>query len=255
MSHSNFKLPKTIDEVIAELDSIVKISIDEGSRMGYFAALYKRVTLEIKTKIDEGYFDDNIRMERLDVIFASRYLLAHHQYNTGEKCSTSWQLAFDSSKMWSPLVIQHLFVGMNAHIGLDLGIAASEVQPKNIASLHPDFIKINTVLGSLVNEVQDELASFFWPLKPIDWILGGIDEKIAKFAMDIARDEAWKFATAYAKLSNPLERTNYINARDIKVLNYSRKIVSPGIFINFLIRIFRGTEAGRVRYKIRRLNS
>jgi hypothetical protein len=254
MINSEFTSPKNIDEVIEQLDVIIDESLKKPSRMGYFAALYKRVTAAVKTKIDEGYFDDNPRMEKLDVIFASRYLLAHHQYKYGQQCSVSWTIAFEASKWWSPLVIQHLFVGMNAHIGLDLGIAASEAQPTNIDSLHDDFNKINEVLGSLINEVQDELSQIFWPLKPIDWILGGVDEKIAKFAMNFARDEAWKVALAYADLNTDEQRLAYIKTRDETVAGFSRQLVDPGWFAKVFIRVFRGLEFGRIRYKIGRLN-
>ncbi|MFT6137794.1 MAG: hypothetical protein ACJA0U_000096 [Salibacteraceae bacterium] len=255
MSSAEFVLPTNIDEVIEQLEVIIQDSLEKKSRMGYFAALYKRVTVAVKDKIEEGYFDDNPRMEKLDVIFASRYLLAYHQYQNGQKCSTSWKIAFDSMRWWSPLVIQHLFVGMNAHIGLDLGIAASEVQPTDIDSIHDDFDKINVVLGSLINEVQDQLSSIFWTLKPIDWILGGVDEKVAKFAMDFARDEAWKVAIAYSHLHTVEGRATYIETRDRNVSKYGIKMVRPGKFINFFIRMFRGLEYGGVRFKINKLNS
>lgn len=254
MSTAPFVLPTTIDEVIEQLDQIIIDSITKRSRMGYFAALYKRVTVSVKKNIDKGFFDDNPRMERLDIIFANRYLLAYHQYENGEKCSHSWQIAFDSAKWWRPLVIQHLFVGMNAHIGLDLGIAASETQPSNIDSIHDDFNKINIVLGNLVNDVEGQLSSIFWLLKPIDWIMRGDDEKIAKFAMDFARDEAWKVAIAYSNLHTDQGRTTYIETRDKEVAKFGRKVVSPGKLINFLILIFGSLELGEVRYKIKVLN-
>ena len=254
MSTTPFVLPTTIDEVIEQLDQIILDSIAKKSRMGYFAALYKRVTVSVKDNIEKGFFDDNPRMERLDIIFANRYLLAYHQYQNGEKCSVSWQVAFDATKWWSPLVIQHLFVGMNAHISLDLGIAASETQTTDLESLHDDFNKINEVLGALVNEVEKQLSDIFWLLKPIDWMMGGVDEKIAKFAMDIARDEAWKVAVAYSNLHTVEGKATYIETRDKDVAKFGRKVLSPGKLLNFVIRIFRWMEHGTVVFKIRKLN-
>lgn len=254
MTTSTFVPPQSVDEVIAQLDAIIADSIKHPSRIGYFAALYKRVTVEVKARIEAGFFEHKERMEKLDVAFATGYLLAHHQYKNGEACSASWKIAFDATNWWSPLVIQHLMVAINAHISLDLGIAASEVQPANLESLHADFNKINEVLGSLIDEVQDELAAIFWPLKPIDWILGGVDEKIAKFAMDIARDAAWKVAESYGRLTTDQERAAYIKTRDEKVARFGRKIVHPGRFIQFFVRAFRWLEYGSIRYKIRQLN-
>jgi len=254
MSAAPFVYPVTIDEVIQQLDVIIEDSLRNPSRMGYFAALYKAVTVEVKNRIQDSYFDDNPRMEQMDVIFANRYLEAYHLYQQGELCSASWQLAFEADQWWNPLVIQHLIAGMNAHIGLDLGIAASETSPQDIAALQNDFNKINEVLGSLIDKVQNDLAAIFWPLKPIDWLLGRADEKIARFAMDIARNAAWKVAVDYSALKTDAERSVYLKARDEAVTRFSRKIVRPRRYVRFLIAFFRVLEFGGIRYKIRILN-
>lgn len=212
------------------------------------------MTVAVKEKIAEGYFEDNARMERLDVIFANRYLKAHHGWVNKQAITSSWKLAFETTKRWRPLVIQHLFVGMNAHIGLDLGIAAATVQTENIESLKGDFDKINEVLGALTGTVQDELAQIFTPMKLLDRLAGGADEKIAGFAMEIARDAAWKVALDYSKTAEQ-ERAAYLSARDKTVCAFGQKIVSPGRWINFLTALIRLMERGSVSKKIRILNA
>lgn len=248
-------LPQTIDEVIAELSAIIQWAEENNSRLGYFAALYKRVTVAVKQKIEEGYFDDNARMERLDVVFANRYIEAYRQYRAGQKCSISWQLSFNAAQSRIPIVLQHLFLGMNAHIGLDLGIAAATVAPgDSIQALHDDFNKINTVLASLVNTVQNELSDIWWMLKPIDWIAGKLDEEIAAFSMDIARDAAWQVALHYAPLTTPEEQGAYIAARDAKVAAFSQKLWHPGVILSLVLLLIRLGEIGGVRKKIAILN-
>lgn len=81
---------KTIDEVIAQLTMIVEWSKQNNSRMGYFAALYRKVTIQVRKGIEDGSFDDGPRMERLDVIFANRYIHACYQYQTGQTPTQSW---------------------------------------------------------------------------------------------------------------------------------------------------------------------
>lgn len=253
MSHT-FTPATTIDEVIERLETIIADCIRNKNRAGYFAALYKRVTVSVKEHIAEGYFDDNERMERLDVIFANRYLEAYHSWVNGTEITKSWKLAFETCGHWRPLVIQHLFVGMNAHIGLDLGIAAAIVQPEHLDGLKGDFDKINEVLNSLTNKVQDELADIFAPMKLLDRLAGGTDEKIAGFAMEIARDAAWDVAKNYS--ATPIsERETYIVQRDEKVFGFGQKIVSPGMWINFIVALFRIFERGTVASKIQTLNA
>jgi len=249
-------LPTTIDEVIEQLDEILAWSKKNGNRLGYFPALYLRVTVEVKEKIAQNYFDDNERMEKLDVVFANRYIEAFHEFQDDKECTKSWQLAFDTCKLWPPMVIQHLMLGMNAHISLDLGIAAATVAGgKDINSLQNDFMKINTVLGSLVDEVQDQLSKM-WPLlKPIDWLAGKLDEKIAKFAMGIARDAAWQVALEYSKLKADEEKEHYIKKRDLAVVKFGSKLASPGLLLNVFIRFLRFLEFGTVVKKIEHLDN
>ncbi len=168
-------LPQTIDEVIDRLNQIISDAQKSGSRTGYFPAIYLQVTKEIKQKIGEGFFENNERMEKLDVVFANRYLDACQNYNEQQPVCGSWRIAFEASKSWKPLVIQHLFLGMNAHISFDLGIAAATVSPGNsIHEIYTDFYRVNKVLASLIDKVQENLSGI-WPLlKPLDWIMGRI---------------------------------------------------------------------------------
>ncbi|MBL7713183.1 MAG: hypothetical protein JNL13_11980, partial [Chitinophagaceae bacterium] len=110
----------SIDEVIAELDQVIAACLRTGSRAGYFACLYRKMTLAVKQGIAKGLFEDGQRMERFDVHFANRYLAAYRQYSSGEACTNAWCRAFEAGAQ-AHTVIQHLLLGMNAHINLDLG--------------------------------------------------------------------------------------------------------------------------------------
>ena len=75
---------ETIDQVIDQLADIIDWSRSHKSRLGYFAMLYRNVTLKVKEGIADGYFGDGQRMERLDVTFAGRYLDAFEQYRSNQ---------------------------------------------------------------------------------------------------------------------------------------------------------------------------
>src|SRR5688572_24228267 len=120
-------LPTDIDGVVERLEAIIKDCIARQDRLGYFAALYNRVTLAVRDGIARGEFDDGPRMERLDVIFANRYITAYDTYRSGELPSTAWFKAVNAAQTSNHIVLQHLLAGMNAHIDLDLGVAAARV--------------------------------------------------------------------------------------------------------------------------------
>lgn len=240
----------TIDEVIAMLDDIIAQSKTDKSPLGYFAALYQKVTMKVKEGIASNFFEDGARMEKLDVIFANRYLEAYYSYQQGNAVTESWQKAFAMASRYWPIVLQHLLMGMNAHINLDLGIAAAEVsQGHNIDDLKTDFNKINEVLSSLVHEVQNDLAAIWPTLKWILKLTGKIDDLITDFSMQLARDGAWKFAQKLAALPNN-EWLNTIKDRDHKVASNARIVSSPGLIPNIFLGVIRLGERGTVPQKI-----
>src|SRR5688500_14529012 len=128
---------KTLNEVITCLDTIIDDCIRAKSRMGYFACLYRKMTVAIRDAIVNNVFADAARMEKLDVYFANRYLDAYDQYSSGQNPTVSWQTAFDAAAADQLTVLQHLLLGINAHINLDLGIAAAKVStPETIGDLY-----------------------------------------------------------------------------------------------------------------------
>lgn len=244
----------TIDEVIEQLTHIVESAKADEARFGYFAALYRLVTREVKARIDEGgFFDDDSRMERLDVVFANRYLEAFEQRQQHLPTTQSWAYAFDEADHWWPVVLQHLLLGMNAHINLDLGIAAARVCPGNeLASLQADFDRINSLLAEMVGQVQESLT-WVWP--PLRWLtrgLGTVDDAIINFSMRRARDAAWAVATRLAPLSAERQAIEIANL-DASVSHFAQVIRRPGFLLSTVAKVVRIGERGTIREIIQAL--
>ncbi len=250
----NLNQINTIDEVISTLENIINDSKKNNSTLGYFAALYQKVTLKVKEGIENNIFDDGLRMEKLDVIFAKRYIDAYYAYQNNEEITESWKVAFGISTNYWPIVLQHLLIGMNAHINLDLGIAAAEVSKgKNINDLEGDFNKINDVLSSLVNEAENDLAEIWPTLKIILKNVRKVDDFLVDFSMKIARDGAWKFAKSLA--NNQPDINVLITERDLKVAKKATIITNPGFIANAILRIIRLGKKGNVSGKITALQN
>jgi len=249
----DLKQISTIDEIIVLLEDIVVESIKNNDPAGYFAALYKKVTIQVKVGIASGFFDDGKRMEQLDVAFAKRYLQAFDNYQKNIPLTESWKKAFDLSNNYWPIVLQHLLMGMNAHINLDLGIAAAETSKgQSLKNLESDFNKINEILSILIHEVENDL-SVVWPvLKYILKWSGKIDDYLVDFSMKLARNGAWKFANQLAGFpDNAIE--SLIAERDMRVANKVSVILKPGFMASLALRVIRITERGSVSEKIQSL--
>lgn len=247
------RLPTTIDEVITALDQIIEFSKKSQCPLGYFAALYRRVTQKVKDGIAQNSFEDGARMEQLDIVFANRYLEAYYAHQHQLLTTDAWHKAFYLKDRYWPIVLQHLIIGINAHICLDLGIAAAEISKgKNIKDLQRDFIQINQILSDLVEEVQDNLSSIWPALKRILAKTKWVDNIIVDFSMEVFRNEAWTFACQLhqAPAQDWLE---IIAEKDKAVTQQAKKIASPGWVLGIGLAIIRLGELGSVQQKIANL--
>ncbi|SFT64750.1 hypothetical protein SAMN04489724_1398 [Algoriphagus locisalis] len=226
---------QTIDEVLVRMDQIVDECRSDQSRIGYFAILYRQVTRRIRDGILVREFEDNPRMERLDVLFAGRFIEAYDSWKKSQKPTESWQLAFEASKQSKHLVLQHLFLGINAHINLDLGISAADTMGSEpIVGIQNDFNKINAVLAELVDGVKTNIST----VSPIfGWLIPlakGRDEMLLNFSIQLARDGAWKYAGEYYACE---DRNASILERDHNIAMLANKLINPGKFLSFMVKI------------------
>ncbi len=219
---------RSIDEVIAALDRIIDRAAVDRDRIGFFAALYRQVTLRVRQGIADGVFDDGPRMDRFDAIFANRYLDALAAWQANALPSKSWKLAFEASRRTDLLILQHLLLGINAHINLDLGIAAAAVCPGNeLPALRPDFDRIMQILSALTDQVKIVLDQFSPMIKLLDKIGGAADDEVVNFSITAARDDAWQHAEALAMLSTE-QQGAMISVIDTKTRLLARLVAEPG---------------------------
>jgi hypothetical protein len=224
----------TIDDIITSLENIIAECIASGSRLGYFAALYLKVTKSVKDGIATGLFSDGPRMEKLDVVFASRYLDAYDQWKNHKQPTASWALAFEQAEKSQVLVLQHLLLGMNAHINLDLGIAAVEVcgqQP--IETLQQDFDAINSIISALTYQVLNELGRVS-PLLSLLGLHATNNSALIQFSISNARDGAWCFAEDLIKKQGD-DYTQFIAQRDGTIKKLAESLVDVTGFMRFTV--------------------
>lgn len=220
----------TIDDVIAAIERIIPWSIENQSRLGYFAALYKRITLAIKKNLPG--FQDPARMERLDVTFASRYFAALNGWFWPSQpefppLTHAWRVAFQAAALPQPIIVQHLLAGVNAHIDLDLGIAAAIVSPGvQLPSLESDFNLVNQVLADEVADVLSEIDELSPVLADLYKVFAKFETGVIDDILDFTREEAWKFATELAPLS-PAQQAPVIAQRDVFVAGLGAQLVTP----------------------------
>lgn len=246
--------PQSIPEVLNALDLIIARAIAEEDAGGLFAYLYRRTTAEIARGIARGDFEDGPRMEAFDVVFANLYLDAHAQWKSGRAVPGCWALAFEQAA--KPLALaQHLLLGMNAHINYDLALAGSTfMKGKPLYALKTDFDRVNLILASLVNEIQERLNRVSPLLFLLDWLANDKDEALLGFSMAKARSFSWQLAVELWPLQGAaLEQR--LQQADRTVVNIGQSIASPKGFLFrkalWLVRSFENQPMGEAIAQIK----
>ncbi|MBK6291227.1 MAG: hypothetical protein IPH85_00740 [Ignavibacteria bacterium] len=237
----------TIQDVIAELEEISSLAVSEGARYGYFATLYLGMTRSVRDALGKGLYDNDARMEHLCVVFAQRYLDAFATWRAGKPPTKSWAIAFSHGQRDEITTIQHLLLGVNAHINLDLGIATQNVAlGSDIDQLKPDFDRINDTISTLFNVVKGRLRSISWPIRYLDDMGGSFDDRIATFSIRIARDEAWHFAKRLHTWP-AFDHAKLVAERDMSISLFAQRIIDPGFTANLILRPVKWAEPRDVR--------
>lgn len=245
----------TIEEVILHLDEIIKWAKQNKSPIGYFASTYRSMTIAVLDGIKKKKFEDNNRMILLDLDFANRYFEAWENYRSNKKCSNAWFIAFEAAKNKDLLIMQHILLGINAHINLDLGVSAASIMPyRKINALKNDFNTINNVIASINQKVQDALNKICYPIELIDELSNGKDNVVLDFAISKARQTSW--ASAYV-LSNA---NLFIKPSLINMIDNAAALIGKNIIISAktppsILKKLKACESGDVVKNIEILSS
>jgi hypothetical protein len=187
---------KDIDDVLRNIEQIIDWSINAESHLGYFAVIYKRVTLAVREAIKKGEFEDGQRIEQLDVAFAQRYFNALNAYfHPGEYqgLTLPWEVAFVGDQNRQAIILQHTMTAFNAHISFDLGLACLTIAPNSLDTLENDFDRVNALLCSqipgMLAVVQQLSPELRWARRLIPDEVGVFKRLVMKL-----REGAWLFA-------------------------------------------------------------
>jgi hypothetical protein len=145
------------------------------------------------------------------------------------------------------MILQHLLLGMNAHINFDLPIATvASANGAGLSSLQGDFDIINDILAAMLDEVQDAVNDFSPLLDLLDRVGGRTDEELCTFSIVTARDEAWHEAVRLSA-ENDDRRTRSILSLDRRVAILGERIILPGGPCGLAIDLIARTERSDVR--------
>lgn len=217
-----------IDDVLVKLGLIIERHRGRNNPLAFFPAVYRATTARVRAGIQSGKFADGPRMNRLATVFANRYLAAFDIAEAGGgRPARAWQAAFDAAARPHTMILQHVLVGMNAHINFDLPLAVIAAAGAGaVGELEKDFLAINRILADLLDPVQAVIDRFSPLLSILDRVGGRTDEALVTFSINNARDEAWHEATRLAAEPES-QRERSILSLDRRVTLLADRIILP----------------------------
>ena len=208
-----------------------------GDASGYFPALYARVTERIGASIANGTFADGPGIDRFATGFASHYVAASRDHLHSPRC---WQACWNVAADPRLLIVQHLLLGINAHVNYDLSRAVVEIADErgDLLSIRHDFDAVNDVLAATYLDVVKDLDRVSRWVNSAARLGGG---RAFNFSLRLARARAWQAAeTMYALSADG--RRNYAAELDRVVSVLAYLITRPSPVVRLLLGLARRLE-------------
>jgi hypothetical protein len=205
--------------------------------LGYFPALYSHVTDRVGAGITAKTFDDPARMDRFISEFAGRYLGAAHDSAARARC---WQACWDVADNSALLIVQHLLLGINAHVNYDLAqtVASIGSSSGNFDTVRRDFDAVNDILASTMSDVIRQLDQVSRWTNTIASLGGG---KLFNFSLREARAQAWRAGVRLAQL-DAADQRDYLRELDDLVATLAYLVTRPGFPVSLAVPIARRLE-------------
>jgi hypothetical protein len=194
-------------DIIFRMEQQTRTWSASGDHRAIFLECYTLMTGNMLQAIDAGRFKDGVWARKLLLRFADYYFAALDAYGcTDQECVTVWTFAHDCSCQKDLHVLQHLLLGINAHINYDLVLSLvdllepewerfSEIERRD---RYDDHCLVNQVIADTIDTVQDTVVERYDPrMDIIDRWLGRLDERLLSALITRWRQEVWDKAMRF----------------------------------------------------------
>jgi hypothetical protein len=186
----------SVDEAVARMEAI-GAALPAGDGLACFNRMYLEVTKAVSADLSQGFFADPAFMAKLDVTFANLYFAAAQAADTPPAVPAAWRPLAELRGAAGVEPIQFALAGMNAHINHDLPVAVvatcAELGTSPDAGTHfTDFQKVDALLDSEEEAIRRSFETTVE--QSLDQHLQAVDNLVACWAINSARDLAWQHA-------------------------------------------------------------
>jgi hypothetical protein len=228
--------PSSVAEVLDRLEAI-DAALPPGDGVKWFNKLYLEVTQQVAKAVPGLQQAAPGFLAELDVFFAGRYFAAYDAAGSSAALPAgypfhAWKPLFEARFATGIAPVQFALAGMNAHINHDLAIvvcdacAARGTEPRGEGPEHTDYEAVNGLIAKVEKEMKAWMMTGL--LKELDLAFNPVDDVVAVWNVERARDAAWVGAEVIWSLrSLPPLRGDYEAANDRAVGFAGRALLTP----------------------------
>ena len=192
------------DAVEAQMQSLIEKWEVSSDQRSIFLKCYLMMTQNMHLAIQLEEFRDPAWVDRLVDHFATFYFTALEAFEREPASAPPvWQIAHQAARNSEVLALQNLLLGVNAHINYDLVLALVDMLNPEWVELsdgqrddrYVDYCRVNEVIGSTIDTVQDQVLEPAMPgMDLIDKLFGPVDEKLISVLLTDWREKVWHHA-------------------------------------------------------------
>jgi hypothetical protein len=200
-----------------------------------FLRCYRLMTANMLTAVDRQEFHDSAWVGRLLHRFVEYYFSALDAYLADPTTAPRvWQMTHAAARRPEIFTLQHLLLGVNAHINYDLVLALVDLLDAEWDSLpesqrllrYEDHCQVNRVIGKTIDAVQDQVLEPAMPvLKTLDKLMGPVDEMLISRLLSQWRENVWQHAVRLLETHDREERASQVKQIETHVLELGEGIL------------------------------
>ncbi len=221
----------SIAEAIDRMTTIAD-ALPETDGVACFNRMYLTVTRAVGAHMGTEFFADPVFMDRLDVVFANRYLAALDSWaaDAASVCR-SWRALISRHTRADVAPLQFAVAGMNAHINHDLPLALVATCREAGTELgdgshHDDFEKVNALLAQLTQAIRQSFETGV--IADLDRRCPELENVVGNFSVTAAREVAWDNANTLGHLGdNRFLSDSFLDSLDRLVAFAGRGLLMP----------------------------
>ena len=226
----------TVADVLDRLEAIDR-ALPPSDGVKWFNKLYLEVTQQVAASVPQQHQAAPGFLEALDVFFCVPYFDAIDAAGNGAALPAeypfhAWKPLFEARFVTSIAPVQFALAGMNAHINHDLAVvvcstcAARGTEPDDDGPEYMDYVSVNDLISKVEKEMKVWMMTGL--LKELDLAFNSVDDTVAVWNVQRARDAAWVRAEVIWCLRElPSLRNDYEAMNDRAVGFAGRALLTP----------------------------